>query len=128
MVWRRSQSFDGTYPMLHNSDNNIQEKISHLYLKQVGLDAAGKTTILYKMKLGEVVQTTPTIGKYYHPMALQVNLLLILRHVFRVQRGNSRIQKSQVLSLGCWWSGQGTVFSSEALFFNRLLRLKLRPI
>lgn len=29
---------------------------------QVGLDAAGKTTILYKMKLGEVVQTTPTIG------------------------------------------------------------------
>lgn len=28
----------------------------------VGLDAAGKTTILYKMKLGEVVQTTPTIG------------------------------------------------------------------
>jgi len=28
----------------------------------VGLDAAGKTTILYKMKIGEVVQTTPTIG------------------------------------------------------------------
>ncbi|KAL6060497.1 Arf GTPase arf1 [Balamuthia mandrillaris] len=28
----------------------------------IGLDAAGKTTILYKMKLGEVVQTTPTIG------------------------------------------------------------------
>lgn len=28
----------------------------------VGLDAAGKTTILYKMKLGEIVQTTPTIG------------------------------------------------------------------
>eukprot|EP01090_Pellita_catalonica_P013926 TRINITY_DN3428_c0_g3_i2.p2 TRINITY_DN3428_c0_g3~~TRINITY_DN3428_c0_g3_i2.p2 ORF type:complete len:183 (+),score=30.11 TRINITY_DN3428_c0_g3_i2:63-611(+) len=28
----------------------------------VGLDAAGKTTILYKMKLGEVIQTTPTIG------------------------------------------------------------------
>eukprot|EP01087_Luapelamoeba_hula_P021504 TRINITY_DN7532_c0_g2_i2.p1 TRINITY_DN7532_c0_g2~~TRINITY_DN7532_c0_g2_i2.p1 ORF type:complete len:200 (-),score=39.21 TRINITY_DN7532_c0_g2_i2:155-685(-) len=28
----------------------------------VGLDAAGKTTILYKMKLGEVVQTTATIG------------------------------------------------------------------
>jgi len=28
----------------------------------VGLDAAGKTTILYKLKLGEVVTTTPTIG------------------------------------------------------------------
>ena len=29
---------------------------------QVGLDAAGKTTILYKLKLGEVVTTIPTIG------------------------------------------------------------------
>merc|ERR1712031_82465 len=28
----------------------------------VGLDAAGKTTILYKLKLGEVVNTVPTIG------------------------------------------------------------------
>lgn len=30
----------------------------------VGLDAAGKTTILYKLKLGEIVTTIPTIGKY----------------------------------------------------------------
>ena len=29
----------------------------------VGLDAAGKTTILYKMKLGEIVTTIPTIGE-----------------------------------------------------------------
>jgi len=29
---------------------------------QVGLDAAGKTTILYKLKLGEIVTTIPTIG------------------------------------------------------------------
>ena len=28
----------------------------------VGVDAAGKTTILYKLKLGEVVWTTPTVG------------------------------------------------------------------
>merc|ERR1711963_1141161 len=28
----------------------------------LGLDNAGKTTTLYKIKLGEVVQTTPTIG------------------------------------------------------------------
>uniref|UniRef100_A0A3P9KNC5 ADP-ribosylation factor 5 n=1 Tax=Oryzias latipes TaxID=8090 RepID=A0A3P9KNC5_ORYLA len=28
----------------------------------VGLDGAGKTTILYKLKLGEVVTTIPTIG------------------------------------------------------------------
>lgn len=30
----------------------------------LGLDAAGKTTILYKMKLGEVVITIPTIGQF----------------------------------------------------------------
>ena len=28
----------------------------------IGLDAAGKTTILYKLKLGDVVTTIPTIG------------------------------------------------------------------
>ena len=28
----------------------------------LGLDAAGKTTILYKMQLGEVVSSVPTIG------------------------------------------------------------------
>ncbi|XP_069761142.1 ADP-ribosylation factor 1-like [Narcine bancroftii] len=28
----------------------------------VGLDASGKTTILYKLKLGEIVTTIPTIG------------------------------------------------------------------
>jgi len=28
----------------------------------VGLDTAGKTTILYKLKLGEIVTTIPTIG------------------------------------------------------------------
>lgn len=32
----------------------------------VGLDAAGKTTILYKLKLGEIVTTIPTIGMLTH--------------------------------------------------------------
>lgn len=31
----------------------------------LGLDAAGKTTILYKLKLGEVVTTIPTVGMSY---------------------------------------------------------------
>lgn len=30
-----------------------------------GLDAAGKTTALYKLKLGEVGTTIPTIGKNF---------------------------------------------------------------
>lgn len=33
----------------------------------VGLDAAGKTTILFKLKLGEVVTTIPTIGTLGSP-------------------------------------------------------------
>lgn len=36
----------------------------------VGLDAAGKTTILYKLKLGEIVSTTPTIGMFSFPSYL----------------------------------------------------------
>lgn len=29
----------------------------------VGLDCAGKTTILYNLKMGKIVRTIPTIGK-----------------------------------------------------------------
>ncbi len=35
----------------------------------VGLDAAGKTTILYKLKLGEIVTTIPTIGALLSALA-----------------------------------------------------------
>jgi GTPase SAR1 family protein len=62
----------------------------------VGLDAAGKTTILYKLKLGEVVTTIPTIGFnvetvslsiFFHferilPPILWLFKLQILRHSF----------------------------------------------
>lgn len=47
---------------------NIMSAFKNLFGKQevrilmVGLDAAGKTTILFKLKLGEVVTTIPTIG------------------------------------------------------------------
>jgi len=46
----------------------ISSLFSRLFAKKqmrilmVGLDAAGKTTILYKLKLGEIVTTIPTIG------------------------------------------------------------------
>lgn len=35
---------------------------ANMRILMVGLDAAGKTTILYKLKLGEIVTTIPTIG------------------------------------------------------------------
>jgi ADP-ribosylation factor 1/2 len=49
----------------------------------VGLDAAGKTTILYKLKLGEIVTTIPTIGS----CMIHATLVLptCLSH-FRLQR------------------------------------------
>jgi ADP-ribosylation factor protein 1 len=40
----------------------------------VGLDAAGKTTILYKLKLGEIVTTIPTIGQSALPPARWVRI------------------------------------------------------
>eukprot|EP01125_Pyxidicula_operculata_P008346 TRINITY_DN2809_c1_g1_i2.p1 TRINITY_DN2809_c1_g1~~TRINITY_DN2809_c1_g1_i2.p1 ORF type:complete len:179 (+),score=29.80 TRINITY_DN2809_c1_g1_i2:85-621(+) len=44
----------------------IAKKISKIkkdtQILMVGLDAAGKTTVLYKLKLGEIVTTIPTIG------------------------------------------------------------------
>ncbi len=42
----------------------------------LGLDAAGKTTILYKMKLGgETVNTIPTIGKFLYSFHLLISSL-----------------------------------------------------
>merc|ERR1711865_370646 len=42
-------------------DRMINSK-KEMRILMVGLDAAGKTTVLYKLKLGEVVTTIPTIG------------------------------------------------------------------
>ena len=56
----------------------------------VGLDAAGKTTILYKLKLGEVVTTIPTyvfssffykkINQHYPPFYIYNYLILPLKN------------------------------------------------
>lgn len=47
----------------------------------LGLDAAGKTTILYKLHIGEVLSTVPTIGtiwcKHMQHLLLVVELIVI---------------------------------------------------
>ncbi|XP_034021144.1 ADP-ribosylation factor 4-like [Thalassophryne amazonica] len=58
-------------PKLH-SNTNMGVFLSHIWSRftakravrilMVGLDAAGKTTLLYRLKLAEVVTTIPTIG------------------------------------------------------------------
>jgi len=54
---------------IHINMGNIFAKLfqglfgkKEMRILMVGLDAAGKTTILYKLKLGEIVTTIPTIG------------------------------------------------------------------
>lgn len=51
----------------------------------VGLDAAGKTTILYKLKLGEIVTTIPTIGTLLATPGLYANPSLIDLKGFNVE-------------------------------------------
>ncbi len=57
----------------------------------VGLDAAGKTTILYKLKLGEIVTTIPTIGMYsciqfLYPILAHIHIMhnIITYYLFRI--------------------------------------------
>jgi len=70
----------------------------------VGLDAAGKTTILYKLKLGEIVTTIPTIGTisliYW---TIKHNRLTVAT---RFQCRDCRVQEHLVHCMGCWWTGQ----------------------
>ena len=105
---------------------------------QVGLDAAGKTTILYKLKLGEIVTTIPTIGTCPSPRAISSSSVEsrarsgIERVVLgaqreetagssfhsppprppprsrRFQRRDRRVQEHLVHRVGCRWPGQGT--------------------
>ena len=44
-----------------------------MWILMVGLDAAGKTTILYNLKLGEIITTIPTIGE---PQSCALHTLL----------------------------------------------------
>lgn len=91
----------------------------------VGLDAAGKTTILYKLKLGEVVTTIPTIGGWPSPFfgaatppcpglrsdgslfagARYLRLILTCRWI-RFQRGNRGVQEHLLHCVGCGRAGQ----------------------
>lgn len=87
----------------------------------LGLDAAGKTTILYKLHIGEVLSTVPTIGRFtLIPPSLRLIESFILfwakskpnltssssSSSCRLQRGESSIQECGVHCVGCWWPGK----------------------
>ena len=74
----------------------------------VGLDAAGKTTILYKLKLGEIVTTIPTIGTLYHNCHHHPSYQRPAPNTtsYRLQRRDRHLQERQVQRVGCRWPGQ----------------------
>ena len=77
----------------------------------VGLDAAGKTTILYKLKLGEIVTTIPTIGfnvSYCHKLVFTFQCDTCLPFGSLRTGRDSRVQEYFVHRVGCRWPGQGT--------------------
>lgn len=84
-------------------------------LRVQGLDAAGKTTILYKLKLGEIVTTIPTIGALGHSLLPSSILFRSIEapcrrwglHARRLQRGDRGVQKHQLHRVGCGRAGQG---------------------
>ena len=47
--------------------------ITFFKVVMLGLDAAGKTTILYRLHMGEVLSTVPTVGRW--PVSLFVTYL-----------------------------------------------------
>ena len=59
----------------------------------LGLDAAGKTTILYKLKLGEIVHTIPTIGASTAKRCLSLTQR-------RIQRGVGAVQERALHDVG----------------------------
>lgn len=65
----------------------------------VGLDAAGKTTILYKLKLGEIVTTIPSMRPSLSKSVLIITMMMIIRS-HRVQCRDGRVQEHLVYRLG----------------------------
>ncbi len=59
----------------------------------VGLDAAGKTTILYKLKLGEIVTTIPTIGRSI-VAGYRLSFLILTSQASTLKPSNTRISNS----------------------------------
>lgn len=75
----------------------------------VGLDAAGKTTILYKLKLGEIVTTIPTIGMTFRYKLRAINWLFVIETDAlqnRIQCRDCRVQEHSIHCMGCWWTRQ----------------------
>ncbi|KAL2629239.1 hypothetical protein R1flu_013925 [Riccia fluitans] len=85
----------------------------NLRLLMLGLDAAGKTTILYKLKMGEKVATIPTIGFNVEHLEHQNNVSFTVWDV----GGQSKIRQ-----LWCHYfhDAQGLIFVVDSTDINRM--------
>jgi len=91
--------------------------VSYFVLFLVGLDAAGKTTILYKLKLGEIVTTIPTIGKTIDIMSgkLSLSILTDIAHfVWHIIYAKVTKQAAESFYI----QGHDVEFTSNALLLN----------
>ncbi|KAJ4967203.1 hypothetical protein NE237_019052 [Protea cynaroides] len=72
---------------------SISRLVRTLFVKRemrilmVGLDAAGKTTILYKLKLGQIVNTIPTIGFNVETVGYKNVSFTVWIHYFQNSQG-----------------------------------------
>lgn len=63
-----------------NQKSGVFKKLfgnKEIRILMIGLDCAGKTTILYNLKMGKVVRTKPTIGEWFY---LKITCLLMLEN------------------------------------------------
>ena len=82
----------------------------------VGLDAAGKTTVLYQLKLQEVLMTIPTIGA-------EMGFLLKMTHVYIVffeHRKAGHIKNSMGLVGSYRWFRTGRGFNVETVEYRNI--------
>ena len=65
MVWWLHSQCNAESSCTTAFQNNVVQGAALLAMQVVmlGLDAAGKTTILYKLHIGEILSTVPTIGR-----------------------------------------------------------------
>mmetsp|Transcript_102822 Transcript_102822/g.286297 ORF Transcript_102822/g.286297 Transcript_102822/m.286297 type:complete len:200 (-) Transcript_102822:110-709(-) len=84
-----------------------------LKLLMVGLDAAGKTTALYRLKLGELVSTVPTMGINSETVAHR-NLSFTIWDI----RGQEKIRR---LWSQCFLDVQGLIFVVDSNDRKRLM-------
>ncbi|RYR18148.1 hypothetical protein Ahy_B03g062776 isoform B [Arachis hypogaea] len=83
----------------------------------VGLDAAGKTTILYKLKLGEIVTTIPTIDFF--------GVSMILRYSFDMYIQSTCATSGEGLYEGLDWLSNNIANKVSIDFFLAIIILHI---